>query len=229
MSLLHVAQRKYSLNMERHERLRAADPEKGIIERARILRLRRSYRRKLLLLVVLMQNQNPKKTERASRRYWVHPLLSESGTKGHFASLFQDLKNHPEKFVQFCRLPMEAFERLLELVRRDITYEDTQMREAITAEERLLITLRFLATGESYASLHLQFRVVKSTIIKIVRCTCSIIWQKLQPIVMPSPSEETWHRVAAGFLTVAKFPNCLGAVDGKHVHVLQPAHSGSKF
>ncbi|XP_066453435.1 uncharacterized protein [Eleutherodactylus coqui] len=103
------------------------------------------------------------------------------------------------------------------------------MRKAITAEERLLITLRFLATGESYASLHLQFRVGKSTITEIVRCTCSAIWQKLQPIVMPSPTEDTWQRVAAGFQDVAKFPNCIGAVDGKHVRVLQPAHSGSKF
>ncbi|XP_066461945.1 uncharacterized protein [Eleutherodactylus coqui] len=124
---------------------------------------------------------------------------------------------------------MEAFERLLELVRRDLTYQDTQMRKAITAEERLLITLRFLATGQSYASLHLQFRVGKSTITEIVRCTCSAIWQKLQPIVMPSPTEDTWQRVAAGFQDVAKFPNCIGAIDGKHVRVLQPAHSGSKF
>ncbi|XP_066443030.1 uncharacterized protein [Eleutherodactylus coqui] len=203
------------------------------MEPARRLRLRRAYRKKLIALVLFMHGEQSEKTDRASRRqrrYWVHPILTERGTKGHFASLYQDLKNHPEKFVVFCRLPMEAFERLLGLVRRDLTYQDTQMRKAITAEERLLITLRnFLATEESYASLHLQFRVGKSTITEIVRCTCSAIWQKLQPIVMPSPTEDTWQRVAAGFQAVAKFPNCIGAVDGKHVRVLQPAHSGSKF
>ncbi|XP_066442104.1 uncharacterized protein [Eleutherodactylus coqui] len=196
------------------------------------VRLSRAYRRRLITFVLMMDREQSEKTDRASRRqrrFWVHPLLTERGTKGHFASLYHDLKNHPEKFVSFCRLPLEAFDRLLELVRRDLTYQDTQMRKAITAEERLLITLRFLATGESYASLHLQFRVGKSTITEIVRCTCSAIWQKLQPIVMPSPTEDTWQRVAAGFQDVAKFPNCIGAVDGKHVRVLQPAHSGSKF
>ncbi|KAM4038366.1 uncharacterized protein ACNLHF_016678 [Anomaloglossus baeobatrachus] len=103
------------------------------------------------------------------------------------------------------------------------------MHKSISAEERLLLTLRVLATGESYASLHLQFRVGKTTISKIVRCTCTVIWQKLQPIVMPSPTEETWLQVAAGFQTVANFPNCIGAVDGKHIRVQQPPRSGSRF
>ncbi|XP_069813378.1 uncharacterized protein [Dendropsophus ebraccatus] len=99
----------------------------------------------------------------------------------------------------------------------------------ICVEERLLITLRFLATGESYASLHFQFRVGLTTISRIVKCTCVVIWQKLQPMVMPSPTEETWRQVAAGFQTVANFPHCLGAVDGKHVRVQQPPHSGSRY
>ncbi|XP_073507020.1 uncharacterized protein [Phyllobates terribilis] len=135
----------------------------------------------------------------------------------------------PEKFKQFCRLNIIAFDRLLSLMSPDLDFQDTVMRRAISAEERLLITLRFLATGESYTSLHLQFRVGKSTISRIVRCTCTVIWQKLQPIVMPSPTEETWLQVAAGFQTVANFPNCIGAVDGKHVRVQQPPRSGSRF
>ncbi|XP_073413830.1 uncharacterized protein [Dendrobates tinctorius] len=88
---------------------------------------------------------------------------------------------------------------------------------------------RFLATGESYTSLHLQFRVGRTTISRIVRCTCAVICQKLQPMVMPSPTEETWLQVAAGFQSVANFPNCISAVDGKHVRVLKPPRSGSHF
>ncbi|KAM4053475.1 uncharacterized protein ACNLHF_006145 [Anomaloglossus baeobatrachus] len=135
----------------------------------------------------------------------------------------------PEKFTSFCRLTIPAFDRLLAIVHSDLCYADTRMRRSVSAEERLLITLRFLATGESYTSLHLQFRVGKSTISEIVRCTCGVIWQKLQPMVMPSPTEETWLQVAAGFQTVANFPNCIGAVDGKHVRVQKPPRSGSLF
>ncbi|XP_073509699.1 uncharacterized protein [Phyllobates terribilis] len=166
---------------------------------------------------------------RRPKKIWVHPILQERTDKGHFNVLYQDLRSFPEKFKQFCRLNIIAFDRLLSLMSPDLDFQDTVMRRAISAEERLLITLRFLATGESYTSLHLQFRVGKSTISRIVRCTCTVIWQKLQPIVMPSPTEETWLQVAAGFQTVANFPNCIGAVDGKHVRVQQPPRSGSRF
>ncbi|XP_069610656.1 uncharacterized protein [Ranitomeya imitator] len=164
---------------------------------------------------------------RRRHRFWVHPLLEERLEKGHFINLYADLRRYPEKFQSL--LTINCFDDLLQILRPHLTLQDTVMRQAICADERLLITLRFLATGESFASLHLQFRVGKSTISKIVRRTCDVIWQKLQPIVMPSPTEETWRQVAAGFHTVANFPNCIGAVDGKHVRVIQPPRSGSVF
>ncbi|CAN2388406.1 nuclease activity, partial [Pristimantis euphronides] len=165
-----------------------------------------------------------------SRRYWVHPINAQRQL-GHFSTLYVDLRRYPEKFMSFCCLPILAFDNLLAVLLDDITYRNTFMTDAISAEERLLIIPcgTFLATGESYASLHLQFRVGKSTIFKIVRCTCTVIWHKLQPISMPSPTKETWLRVAAGFQDIANFPNCVGAVDGKHIPVIQPPHSSSKF
>ncbi|KAM4039897.1 uncharacterized protein ACNLHF_017879 [Anomaloglossus baeobatrachus] len=190
--------------------------------------LRRPYRN-LLLIVLLMLLRRRRRQQAIRKKMWIHPLVMEREEKGHFYVLYRDLRRYPDKFIGFCRLTIEEFDRLLPMLSPCLTYSNTIMRKAISAEERLLITLRFLATGESYASLHLQFRVGISTISEIVRCTCSVIWQKLQPIVMPSPTEETWLQVAAGFQSVANFPNCLGAVDGKHVRVQQPPHSGSRF
>ncbi|XP_073406470.1 uncharacterized protein [Dendrobates tinctorius] len=100
----------------------------------------------------------------APKRMWVHPIVQEREDKGHFNLLYQDLRKYPEKFVNFCRLTIPAFDRLLDLLSPELNYQETVMRRPISAEERLLITLRFLATGESYTSLHLQFRVGKSTI-----------------------------------------------------------------
>ncbi|XP_077111444.1 uncharacterized protein LOC143767195 isoform X2 [Ranitomeya variabilis] len=174
------------------------------------IQLRRPHR--ILMLGLLLQILNNHKRQRqqqerrrARKRLWVHSLVAERPQKGHFYVLYNDLRKYPEKFISFCRLPIPAFDRLLAIVSPHLTLHDTFMRKAISAEERLLITLRFLATGESYTSLHLQFRVGKSTISKIVRCTCTVIWQKLQPIVMPSPTEETWLQV--GRLSVCgQFP-----------------------
>ncbi|KAM4043691.1 uncharacterized protein ACNLHF_013943 [Anomaloglossus baeobatrachus] len=176
-----------------------------------------------LLLVTVVTLLRRRREQAKKKKMWVHPLLVARETKGHFSLLYQDLRRFPEKFTSFCRLSIPAFDRLLALVKSDLCYADTRMRKSVSAEER------FLATGESYTSLHLQFRIGKSTISEIVRCTFGVIWQKLQPMVMPSPTEETWLQIAAGFQTVANFPNCIGAVDGKHVRVQKPPRSGSLF
>lgn len=45
---------------------------------------------------------------------------------------------------------------------------------------------------------------------------------------MPT-NEEEWRKVAKGFEDKWQFPNCLGAVDGKHVRIIPPKGSGSLF
>uniref|UniRef100_A0A8C5PJK6 DDE Tnp4 domain-containing protein n=1 Tax=Leptobrachium leishanense TaxID=445787 RepID=A0A8C5PJK6_9ANUR len=46
---------------------------------------------------------------------------------------------------------------------------------------------------------------------------------------MPTPTDESLARIAVGFLDRANFPNCLGAVDGKHVRIVKPLQSGSLY
>ncbi|XP_056391175.1 uncharacterized protein LOC130284647 [Hyla sarda] len=168
-------------------------------------------------------------TQRRCKRYWVHPINSLRDSLGHIRKLYDELRRYPEKFFNFVRMPMEAFDKLLDILDPHLQLQDTRMRQAISPREHLMITLRFLATVESFALLYLQFRVDKSTISGIVKSTCHVIWQYLQPISMPSPTQETWLQAAAGFQSVAQFPNCIGAVDGKHVRVQKPPGSGSQY
>jgi hypothetical protein len=42
-------------------------------------------------------------------------------------------------------------------------------------------------------------------------------------------SEEEWIDIAKGFGSRWNFPNCLGAVDGKHVAIISPPGGGSFF
>ena len=53
-------------------------------------------------------------------------------------------------YRHFLRMDMSTFDELLQLVEPHITYQDTNMRQAISAGERLALTLRFLATSEQY-------------------------------------------------------------------------------
>jgi len=45
----------------------------------------------------------------------------------------------------------------------------------------------------------------------------------------PKPTKEQWELTALEFEKTANFPHCLGAVDGKHIRVINPGHSGSMF
>jgi len=42
-------------------------------------------------------------------------------------------------------------------------------------------------------------------------------------------NERDWERIAKGFEVKCNFPNCLGAVDGKHVAIVPPPGAGSYF
>jgi hypothetical protein len=42
-------------------------------------------------------------------------------------------------------------------------------------------------------------------------------------------SEEKWLEIANGFERHSHFPNCIGAIDGKHIRIIKPVDSGSLF
>lgn len=58
---------------------------------------------------------------------------------------------------------------------------------------------------------------------------CNAIWKALQPNVLPPMTEEKWSNIAEGFFEKWQFPNCIGAVDGKHVKIKAPFRSGSNY
>lgn len=46
---------------------------------------------------------------------------------------------------------------------------------------------------------------------------------------MPQPSTQMWLEISNKFETFANFPNCIGAVDGKHIRVIKPTDTGSLY
>ena len=46
---------------------------------------------------------------------------------------------------------------------------------------------------------------------------------------MPLPTEEQWRYIADDFYTKWNIPNCLGAINGKHINIQGPANSESLF
>ena len=68
------------------------------------------------------------------------------------------------------------FQELLEKIRPQITKQTTP-------EEKLAVTLRFLATGESYQRLMYQFRMSDKTISPFIPTVAKAIYQVLKGVV----------------------------------------------
>lgn len=92
-----------------------------------------------------------------------------------------------------------------------------------------LIFCRFLATGDSFRTIATSYRLGHSTVQSIVIEVCKAIIEKLMSITMPKPTADQWKKIAEEFWNIWNFPNCIGALDGKHVVIQAPANSGSQF
>lgn len=52
---------------------------------------------------------------------------------------------------------------------------------------------------------------------------------KLVPVFLPPVSQINWEQKAKDFWIRWNFPNCVGAIDGKHVRLVAPSNTGSLF
>ena len=108
--------------------------------------------------------------------------------------------------------------------------ETTTMRKPITPEEKLAIALRILATGESYKSLMYQHRVSDSTISKFVPVVCDVVSKVfIDEFICFLSTENDWLKMATEFEELWQFPNCIGALDGKHIALFHPFSGGSNY
>lgn len=78
-------------------------------------------------------------------------------------------------------------------------------------------------------SVALAYRVGESTAHMIVKETCTILVQVLIPIYMKPPTEVEWKEICSDFLRLWNLPNCVGAIDGKHITIQAPPNSGSMY
>ena len=131
---------------------------------------------------------------------------------------------------RFTRMSPGRFEHLLSLVGPLIAKEPCRSRNTVSEAERLMLTLRFLATGDSQQSCSFAFRLGKATVSKIIRETCGAIWTALSKTYVKFPTTpEEWKCIAKEFYNEWNFPNCLGAIDGKHVMIECPSYGGSAY
>ena len=163
------------------------------------------------------------------RKVWIKPWIATRETDGAFHRLLKDLEGDHEQYKNYLRLDLTTFEELLEKVYPLLKKKDTHLRNAISPAEQLAVTLRFLATGESYTSLQYQFRINKGTLSLLIPTVCKTISIVLAPCIVCPSSKDEWLEIADRFECRWQLPNCLGAIDGKHVRILHPPGTGSDY
>ena len=188
---------------------------------------------KILILLYLRKRKLNETNERCytKRKCWVRRFYEEREVKGEFNMMVKDLRlvDH-ELFGRYFRMTPQKYENLLNLV-APFLIKESKFRKPISPDERLSVTLRYLVTGDLQTTIALCYRMSPTTVGRIVNETCEVIWNQLlenKYIDAPSCSHD-WKKIADGFEKRWNFPNCIGAIDGKHVVMQAPPRSGSLF
>lgn len=68
-----------------------------------------------------------------------------------------------------------------------------------------------------------------STVRKVIYETCGAIWDELHAVYLSPPTADEFKTISDKFYVKTGMPNCLGAIDGKHVRIVCPNKSGSLY
>ena len=181
-----------------------------------------------IILLDILEEDGKRNNRRGKTRGWIR----RREEKGYFNNIVQELMiEDTPGYREMMRMTHDDFLEILRLIEPDITPRQvTGGHKVIRAAERLTLTIRFLATGETYRSLSFQFRISKSAISYIVNEVCQAIEKNLASRYLKFPStHEEWAHIACQFEQRWNFPNCIGAIDGKHVVIQPPANADSYY
>uniref|UniRef100_A0A803JJM1 DDE Tnp4 domain-containing protein n=1 Tax=Xenopus tropicalis TaxID=8364 RepID=A0A803JJM1_XENTR len=85
-------------------------------------------------------------------------------------------------------------------------------------------------SSRSFEDLKFTTGISAQALGRIIPETCHAIIESLKADYLKFPSTEVeWKSVAKQFEDYWNFPNCLGAIDGKHVRIQTPTRSGSYY
>ncbi|KAF2902871.1 hypothetical protein ILUMI_03313 [Ignelater luminosus] len=91
--------------------------------------------------VVLFYNYIRRRRRRTRKQFWIYPYIETNVNRRLFIAA-QELSEDEAKFQTFYRMRKQTLQELVEIVSPLIQRQNTDMRESVSAEERIMITLR---------------------------------------------------------------------------------------
>ncbi|XP_063388799.1 uncharacterized protein LOC134674612 [Cydia fagiglandana] len=185
-----------------------------------------SKQTKIALIVATIATTTQPIFKKKKRKEWAKFYLRDRKAYSH-VRLIRELDD--EDFKIYLRLSPDLFQELLSLVKPHITKKDTHLRAAVTAEERLLATLKYLTSGRDLRELKFCTSISSQLLSEIIPETCQAIFEALKDYIKVPETEEAWLKIAKEFETKWQFHHCLGSIDGKHILIEKPPNSGSLY
>uniref|UniRef100_A0A1E1XIP8 DDE Tnp4 domain-containing protein n=1 Tax=Amblyomma aureolatum TaxID=187763 RepID=A0A1E1XIP8_9ACAR len=159
----------------------------------------------------------------------VQPAFLKRKQKCVYYRLMRDVRGGKlDTFIRHYRMTPRLFDVLLSFVEDDLTVQNVA-REPLEPGERLAITLSYLASGKDIKEVANMYLVGIETARLSIHLTCRAIWKNLKHRFMKVPTGEDWCQIADGFEEHWQFPNCVGAIGGRHVTIATPCQSGDGY
>lgn len=86
-----------------------------------------------------------------------------------------------------------------------------------------------MAQGGTLQSLAWSWKIGKETVRQVILETCEVIWITLAPLYVKEPDQDKLSACEKDYYEIWGMPNCVGAIDGKHIAIKCPPKSGSQF
>lgn len=110
--------------------------------------MRRKGRQLISLILISRFLRKRRNRRQRQRRTWCRQWIANHDRQGAYCNLVKELHDGDStSFTNFLRVPKHLFEDLVSRIYDRLQHRDTNLRPAISVQERLALTLRFLATG----------------------------------------------------------------------------------
>ncbi len=141
---------------------------------------------------------------------------------------FQERKNVLELYddrelIKRYRFDHQGILFVTDLVRNSLTPQ-TLRNNALTAELKVIMTLRFLATGKMQQCTSDDLGPSQSTVSRVLNGTiAALTTPNIVRQFIDFPTDlQTLRQKQEAFMRIAGFPGVVGAIDGTHVHIISP-------
>lgn len=167
---------------------------------------------------------NPPKQRLWSHSWFINNPRSQS-------NLIEEYRHSPKHFREHMRMSENSYIKILNLVSPLIIKQTTHLRRSITPHERLTATLQWMASGVSITKLSKNTNISTSALSGIIVETLMALLDKFQDQIRLPESEDEWLLEAEKIRIKHNgvFPNVVGCIDGSHIEITKPEHSGSMY